>query len=95
MLLSNWQCRLSPTPPRGSPSTGTRYINYCPRGWSYYKLNCFKYFRQLRSWDEAEVSPMDYAQGRGPPASWGCPGTDGCPRRASARPATLVPTWLG
>ncbi|XP_035756654.1 regenerating islet-derived protein 4-like [Egretta garzetta] len=32
----------------------TRYINYCPRGWSYYKLNCFKYFRQLRSWDEAE-----------------------------------------
>ncbi|NWS57816.1 REG4 protein, partial [Chunga burmeisteri] len=36
------------------PSVGARYIDYCPKGWSYYKLNCFKYFRQLRSWDEAE-----------------------------------------
>ncbi|KAM9238740.1 regenerating islet-derived protein 4 [Leptosomus discolor] len=33
---------------------GAWYINYCPKGWSYYKLSCFKYFRQLRSWDEAE-----------------------------------------
>ncbi|NXM71507.1 REG4 protein, partial [Serilophus lunatus] len=31
-----------------------RYINYCPNGWSYYKLNCFKYFRELRTWDDAE-----------------------------------------
>ncbi|NWI92018.1 REG4 protein, partial [Pitta sordida] len=31
-----------------------RYISYCPNGWSYYKLNCFKYFRDLRTWDEAE-----------------------------------------
>ncbi|NWW84609.1 REG4 protein, partial [Rhynochetos jubatus] len=36
------------------PSTGARYIDYCPKGWSYYKLSCCKYFRQLRSWDEAE-----------------------------------------
>uniref|UniRef100_A0A8C4XSF1 C-type lectin domain-containing protein n=1 Tax=Falco tinnunculus TaxID=100819 RepID=A0A8C4XSF1_FALTI len=33
---------------------GARYIDYCPKGWYYYKLNCFKYFSQLRSWDEAE-----------------------------------------
>ncbi|NWS75815.1 REG4 protein, partial [Crotophaga sulcirostris] len=36
------------------PCTGARYINYCPQSWSYYKLSCFRYFRQLRSWDEAE-----------------------------------------
>ncbi|XP_075280252.1 regenerating islet-derived protein 4 [Opisthocomus hoazin] len=30
------------------------YIDYCPAGWNYYKLSCFKYFSQLRSWDEAE-----------------------------------------
>ncbi|NXC13531.1 REG4 protein, partial [Corythaeola cristata] len=36
------------------PSTGARYISYCPEGWYYYKLNCFKYFSQLQSWDEAE-----------------------------------------
>ncbi|NXC72928.1 REG4 protein, partial [Anhinga anhinga] len=36
------------------PSTGARYINYCPVGWYYYKLSCFKYFRQFLSWDEAE-----------------------------------------
>ncbi|XP_067156541.1 regenerating islet-derived protein 4 [Apteryx mantelli] len=32
-----------------------RYLLHCPPGWSYYKLSCFKYFRQLRSWDEAEA----------------------------------------
>ncbi|KFW85720.1 Regenerating islet-derived protein 4, partial [Manacus vitellinus] len=31
-----------------------RYISYCPGGWSYYKLNCFKYFPDVRTWDEAE-----------------------------------------
>ncbi|NXE94196.1 REG4 protein, partial [Menura novaehollandiae] len=36
------------------PSTGGRYINYCPDGWYYYKLSCFKYFRDLRTWHEAE-----------------------------------------
>ncbi|NXV90921.1 REG4 protein, partial [Calonectris borealis] len=36
------------------PSAGARYINYCPEGWSYYKLSCFRYFSQLQSWDEAE-----------------------------------------
>ncbi|NXY24940.1 REG4 protein, partial [Atrichornis clamosus] len=36
------------------PSTGGRYINYCPDGWSYYKLSCFKYFRDPLTWDEAE-----------------------------------------
>ncbi|KFQ38810.1 Regenerating islet-derived protein 4, partial [Mesitornis unicolor] len=36
------------------PSTGARYINYCPEGWNYYKLSCFRYFRELRTWDEAE-----------------------------------------
>ncbi|NXF11244.1 REG4 protein, partial [Smithornis capensis] len=36
-------------------STGGRHISYCPNGWSYYKLNCFKYFRDLRTWDEAET----------------------------------------
>uniref|UniRef100_A0A8B9GFG5 C-type lectin domain-containing protein n=1 Tax=Amazona collaria TaxID=241587 RepID=A0A8B9GFG5_9PSIT len=33
---------------------GARYIAYCPKGWYYYKLSCFKYFSELRSWDEAE-----------------------------------------
>uniref|UniRef100_A0A8C4J0Z5 Rerating family member 4 n=1 Tax=Dromaius novaehollandiae TaxID=8790 RepID=A0A8C4J0Z5_DRONO len=33
----------------------TRYLLHCPKGWSYYKLSCFKYFRQLQSWDEAEA----------------------------------------
>ncbi|NWI59610.1 REG4 protein, partial [Calyptomena viridis] len=35
-------------------SAGGRYISYCPSSWSYYKLNCFKYFRDLQTWDEAE-----------------------------------------
>ncbi|NXA06778.1 REG4 protein, partial [Sapayoa aenigma] len=35
-------------------SADGRYISYCPNGWSYYKLNCFKYFRDARTWDEAE-----------------------------------------
>ncbi|NWV77367.1 REG4 protein, partial [Dasyornis broadbenti] len=34
--------------------TDGRYINYCPDGWSYYKLSCFKYFLEPRTWDEAE-----------------------------------------
>uniref|UniRef100_A0A8C0B4P6 C-type lectin domain-containing protein n=1 Tax=Buteo japonicus TaxID=224669 RepID=A0A8C0B4P6_9AVES len=33
---------------------GSRYVSYCPKGWSYYKLSCFGYFRQPQSWDEAE-----------------------------------------
>ncbi|NXS29365.1 REG4 protein, partial [Pomatostomus ruficeps] len=36
------------------PQTGGRYINYCPGGWSYYRLSCFKYFPQPRTWDEAK-----------------------------------------
>ncbi|NWX07205.1 REG4 protein, partial [Caloenas nicobarica] len=36
------------------PSAGARAIGYCPEGWSYLKLSCFRYFRQLLSWDEAE-----------------------------------------
>ncbi|NXN74467.1 REG4 protein, partial [Himantopus himantopus] len=36
------------------PSTGARYIDYCPTGWSYYKFSCFKYFSQPQTWDEAE-----------------------------------------
>ncbi|NXY51846.1 REG4 protein, partial [Ceuthmochares aereus] len=35
-------------------SAGAMYIDYCPKGWSYYKLSCFRYFRQPQSWDEAE-----------------------------------------
>ncbi|NXJ96941.1 REG4 protein, partial [Corythaixoides concolor] len=55
------------------PSTGARYIDYCPEGWYYYKLNCFKYFSQLQSWDEAEVSPPGYAHGQGTPCLPGVP----------------------
>ncbi|NWR64957.1 REG4 protein, partial [Bucorvus abyssinicus] len=36
------------------PSTGARYIDYCPQGWYYYKLSCFKYFSKFQNWDEAE-----------------------------------------
>ncbi|NXV76662.1 REG4 protein, partial [Atlantisia rogersi] len=36
------------------PSAGARYIDYCPKGWSYYKLSCIKYFHQLQTWDGAE-----------------------------------------
>ncbi|NXS56943.1 REG4 protein, partial [Brachypteracias leptosomus] len=35
-------------------STGARYIDYCPRGWYYYKLSCFRYYSQLQSWYKAE-----------------------------------------
>nr|XP_009488491.1 PREDICTED: regenerating islet-derived protein 4 [Pelecanus crispus] len=43
---------------------GARYINYCPEGWSYYKLSCFRYFRQLLSWDEAEPVWVGLRYGR-------------------------------
>ncbi|KAM6129051.1 regenerating islet-derived protein 4 [Phoenicopterus ruber ruber] len=33
---------------------GARYIDYCPEGWYYYKVSCFKYFHRFQSWDEAE-----------------------------------------
>ncbi|OPJ77144.1 regenerating islet-derived protein 4 [Patagioenas fasciata] len=35
-------------------TTGARSIGYCPKGWSYLRLSCFRYFRQPQSWDEAE-----------------------------------------
>ncbi|CAN8217997.1 unnamed protein product [Coccothraustes coccothraustes] len=44
------------------PAEG-RYINYCPDGWSYYKLSCFKYFPEPRSWDEAESRCQDVKKG--------------------------------
>uniref|UniRef100_U3JM75 Uncharacterized protein n=1 Tax=Ficedula albicollis TaxID=59894 RepID=U3JM75_FICAL len=31
-----------------------RYINYCPPGWSYYKLSCFNYFPEPLTWEDAE-----------------------------------------
>uniref|UniRef100_A0A8C3CWT7 C-type lectin domain-containing protein n=1 Tax=Cairina moschata TaxID=8855 RepID=A0A8C3CWT7_CAIMO len=37
------------------PSAGARFLVDCPEGWSYYKTSCFRYFRQLRTWDEAEA----------------------------------------
>ncbi|XP_066049174.1 regenerating islet-derived protein 4 [Chamaea fasciata] len=40
-----------------------RYINYCPDGWSYYKLSCFKYFTEPRTWDEAESQCQDLKKG--------------------------------
>ncbi|KAI1236544.1 hypothetical protein IHE44_0014794 [Lamprotornis superbus] len=40
-----------------------RYISYCPNGWSYYKLSCFKYFTESRSWDEAESRCEDVQKG--------------------------------
>ncbi|XP_068547327.1 regenerating islet-derived protein 4 [Anas acuta] len=39
----------------GFPSAGARFLVDCPVGWSYYKTSCFRYFRQLRTWDEAEA----------------------------------------
>ncbi|XP_051481234.1 regenerating islet-derived protein 4 [Apus apus] len=33
---------------------GAQYIDYCPKGWSYYKLSCLKYFSHPQTWDEAE-----------------------------------------
>ncbi|KAK2540424.1 Reg4 [Columba guinea] len=33
---------------------GARSIGYCPKGWSYLRRSCFRYFRQPQSWDEAE-----------------------------------------
>lgn len=59
----------SPIPPHGSPSAGARYIDYCPKGWYYYKLSCFKYFSQLQSWDEAEVRLLGYRGGWGTPSA--------------------------
>ncbi|NXC46940.1 REG4 protein, partial [Penelope pileata] len=37
------------------PVADVKYLLDCPKGWSYYKLNCFRYFRQLLTWDEAEA----------------------------------------
>ncbi|NXB98576.1 LECM1 protein, partial [Orthonyx spaldingii] len=45
------------------PQTGGRYINYCPDGWSYYKLSCFKYFPDPQTWDEAERRCQDVKKG--------------------------------
>uniref|UniRef100_A0A8C0TXY8 C-type lectin domain-containing protein n=1 Tax=Cyanistes caeruleus TaxID=156563 RepID=A0A8C0TXY8_CYACU len=36
---------------------------YCPEGWSYYKLSCFKYFPEPRTWDEAESRCQDVKGG--------------------------------
>uniref|UniRef100_A0A8C0FBD1 Uncharacterized protein n=1 Tax=Bubo bubo TaxID=30461 RepID=A0A8C0FBD1_BUBBB len=51
-----------------------RPADYCPKGWSYYKLSCFRYFRQLRSWDEAErqcqASHASCPQGAGMEETW-------------------------
>ncbi|NXD29816.1 REG4 protein, partial [Spelaeornis formosus] len=43
--------------------TDGRYINYCPDGWYYYKLSCFKYFPDPRTWDEAERRCQDVREG--------------------------------
>ncbi|OWK60914.1 Regenerating islet-derived protein 4 [Lonchura striata] len=40
-----------------------RFINYCPDGWSYYKLSCFNYFPVPRTWDEAESWCQDVQKG--------------------------------
>ncbi|NXM58023.1 REG4 protein, partial [Illadopsis cleaveri] len=45
------------------PQTDGRYINYCPDGWYYYKLSCFKYFTEPRTWDEAESRCQDLQKG--------------------------------
>ncbi|XP_039555235.1 regenerating islet-derived protein 4 [Passer montanus] len=41
----------------------SRYISYCPDGWSYYKLSCFKYFSDPRTWDEAESHCQEVRKG--------------------------------
>ncbi|NXR71820.1 REG4 protein, partial [Pycnonotus jocosus] len=45
------------------PHTDGRYISYCPDGWSYYKLSCFKYFTDSRTWDEAESRCQEVKKG--------------------------------
>ncbi|NXP69259.1 REG4 protein, partial [Chloropsis cyanopogon] len=45
------------------PQTDARYISYCPDGWYYYKLSCFKYFSESRTWDEAESRCQDVKKG--------------------------------
>uniref|UniRef100_H1A3Q8 C-type lectin domain-containing protein n=1 Tax=Taeniopygia guttata TaxID=59729 RepID=H1A3Q8_TAEGU len=50
-------------PAHRSPQTDGRYINYCPDGWSYYKLSCFNYFPVPRTWDEAESWCQDVQKG--------------------------------
>ncbi|XP_053928391.1 hydroxymethylglutaryl-CoA synthase, mitochondrial isoform X2 [Cuculus canorus] len=79
---------------------GAWYIDYCPKGWSYYKLSCFRYFRQLQSWDEAEVSWPGYSGCWDPTISWwgllvGCPGTDGSPTEAVPGQPPRCPAGLG
>lgn len=61
------QASMPAVPHPCSPQTDGRYINYCPDGWSYYGLSCFKYFSEPQTWDEAEVSPPGYTGGQGPP----------------------------
>ncbi|NXI77609.1 REG4 protein, partial [Rhipidura dahli] len=45
------------------PQTDGRYINYCPDGWYYYRLSCFKYFPDPRTWDDAERQCQDIQKG--------------------------------
>ncbi|XP_053928393.1 hydroxymethylglutaryl-CoA synthase, mitochondrial isoform X4 [Cuculus canorus] len=73
---------------------GAWYIDYCPKGWSYYKLSCFRYFRQLQSWDEAERQ----CQGSHPGAQLAWveePQEADTLRRAISYYQRAQPVWLG
>ncbi|XP_042641128.1 regenerating islet-derived protein 4 [Tyto alba] len=73
---------------------GARYISYCPKGWSYYKLSCFRYFHQLRSWDEAESQCQ--ANHAGAHLAWvEEPREAATLRRVISYYQRVQPVWLG
>ncbi|NWV61409.1 REG4 protein, partial [Malurus elegans] len=76
------------------PSTDGRYINYCPDGWSYYKLGCFKYFRDPLTWDEAERRCQ--ATQKGAHLAWvEEPREAGTLRRAISYYQRVESVWIG
>ncbi|NXS77250.1 REG4 protein, partial [Erpornis zantholeuca] len=76
------------------PQTDGRFINYCPDGWSYYGLSCFKYFAEPQTWDEAERQCHDVKKGAH--LAWVEDALEGITlRRAISYYQRVQPVWIG
>ncbi|NXT66084.1 REG4 protein, partial [Chaetops frenatus] len=76
------------------PQTDGRYINYCPDGWSYYKLSCFKYFPDPQTWDEAESRCQEVKKGAH--LAWVESAHEAATlRRAISYYQRVQPVWIG
>ncbi|NWZ40790.1 REG4 protein, partial [Brachypodius atriceps] len=76
------------------PHTDGRYISYCPDGWYYYKLSCFKYFTDSRTWDEAESQCQEVKEGAH--LAWVEDSREAATlRRAISYYQRVQPVWIG